>query len=329
MMRSISVLLIPAALLAQSSTTTYQTGINGGRVAVSTQDQTATGTRTQRMQSADGRSIPMEQTTENVLRNDAGGKTIERIIQTYDANGRPGQIQKILIEETPLPGGGKISKETKSQSDLNGRFSPVERRTTETRISGQTTTTNVTLDRPATNNSLQPAEKRNIVTVGPAGNQQSTEVVERADVAGRFHPVIRNESTSQASGAKSTENTATYELDMVGKFVLAKQTVATTTTSATGSVTQTDIYATATLGQSVSGRSPLKLQQQLTSERKIAANGTVTDVVSARLADPADPTKLSSPTTISETVCTGKCLPTPTTPAAPAIPAATPAKPKP
>jgi hypothetical protein len=319
--------------MAQSSTTTYQTGINGQRVAVSTQDQSAAGSRTQRMQSVDGRSIPMEQTTENILRNDSGGKIVERIIQTYDANGRPGQIQKILIEETPLPGGGKISKETKSQSDLNGRFSPVERLTTETRVSGQTTTTNITLDRPATNNSFQPAEKRNIVTVGPAGSQQSTEVVERADVAGRFRPVIRNESSTQVAGAKTTANTATYELNMLGKFVLAKQTVATTVTSPTGTVTETNVFATATLGQSVSDSTPLKLQQQLTKETKIASNGSVTEVVSVRLANPTDPTKLSSPSTISETVCTGKCLPTPAAPVAtaatPAAQKPVPAKPKP
>jgi hypothetical protein len=320
-MRYLSLCLIPAALLAQSTTTTYQTGTNGQRVATSTVDQSASGEKTQRMQSINGRPIPMEQVTERVLRDDSGGKVIERTLLKFDANGRPAGTEKITIEETPLAAGGKIAKETRATSDLNGRLTPVERRTTETRVSGQTTTTNVTLDRPTPNNSFQTAEKRTTVTTGPEGKQQSVETVDRADVAGRFRTVARTESSTQAAGAKTTQNTAVYEMDAVGKMALAKQTVATTTKGPAGDVTETSVYAAATLGRTPTQADRLQLQQQQVTERKIASDGSVTEVLSIRLPNPSDPTKLSAAQKISETVCTGKCLPTP--------PAAPTAKPKP
>jgi hypothetical protein len=302
--------------------------VNGQRVATGTSEQTASGQRTQRILSTNGRPIPTEKTTETVLRDDASGKTIERTTQTFDSNGRPAGVETVTIEETPRPNGGKIAKETRTESDLNGRFRPVERRITETVVSGQTTTTNVTLDRPTPNNTFQTAEKRSIVTTGPEDKQQSTEIVQRADVAGRFRPVLRTESTIQATGKQSTETTAVYQLDTVGKFNLAKQTVATTTEGPAGAVTETNVYALATLGRTGTAADKLQLQEQQVNETKIGADGTVTEVVSVRLPNPSDPTKLGSPTKISETVCTGKCLPDPP-PAAPApaaAPAADPAK---
>lgn len=262
------------------------------------------------MQSINGQQIPMEQVVEHVVRDDGrGNKVVERSIQKFDANGRPSGTEKITIEESPLPGGGKLSKETRAAADMNGRFSPVERKTTETRVAGQTTTTSVTLERPTPSNAFQAAEKRSTVTVGPDGKQQSTETVERLDVAGRFRPVLRTESSTQAAGEKTTQNTATYELDGVGKLVLAKQTVATTTKRPGGDVTETNVFATATLGRTASATDRLQLQQQVTTERKIGADGSVTEVVRERRPNPSDPGRLGDAKTVSETVCTGKCLP--------------------
>ena len=61
MMRSIYLLAIPAALLAQSTTTTYQSGINGERVAVASGSSTAS-SRTQTLNSVNGRPLPAAET---------------------------------------------------------------------------------------------------------------------------------------------------------------------------------------------------------------------------------------------------------------------------
>ncbi|MEO5927019.1 MAG: hypothetical protein ABIR70_24600 [Bryobacteraceae bacterium] len=319
MMRPFSLFVIPVALLAQSTTTSYQTGINGERVPTSSQSTSATGTRSQNIKSTSGSPIPAVQETEKILRDDASGKVIERTIQHYDANGRPARTERITIEETPLPGGGKTSTETRAQSDLNGRYSPTERRTTETRVNGLTTTTSVTVDRPTPNNSFQTAEKRSIVAVGPKDKQTTTETVERLGITGRFQPVQRTETSVQVAGDKTVQNTAVYDLNVVGKFGLSQQTVATTTKGPNGETTETNIYGTETLGRSGAQSDKLQLQQQLMTQKKVAADGSVTEVVMARSPNPSDPTKLGDPQQISETVCTGKCVPTPA--------AATPAKP--
>jgi hypothetical protein len=317
MMRSIYLLAIPAALLAQSTTTVYQTGVNGERVA----------SRPNTINSANGRPIPTQQASEKVLRDDANGKVVERTVQRFSANGQPAGTEKVLIEETPLPGGGKISKETRSETDMNGHFSPTERRTTETRVNGLTTTTNITVDRPTPNNTFQTAEKRNTVTVGPKEKQTSTETIERADVAGRFRPVQRTETNVQIVGGKTTQNTAVYDSDIVGKFGLSKQTVATTTKGPSGEVTVTDVYSTATLGRTGTQADKLQLQQELVTEKKINPDGSTNEIVRLRTSNPSDPSKLSTAEKITETVCTGKCIPD----APPAVPAPAPAaaKPKP
>jgi len=327
MMRSLSLLLIPATLFAQSATTTYQTDINGRRVAVATQDQSAKGERTQRTQSLNGRQVPLEQSSERVVRDDASGKVVERTIQKFDPTGRPAGTERVTVEETPLPGGGKLVKETTAVNELNGGYRPVERRTTETRVSGQTTTTNITLDKPGLNQAFQTAEKRNTVTVGPTGKQQTTETVERTDVSGRFRPVQRNETSVQAAGEKTTQNSATYELDASGKLFLAKQTVATTIKRPGGDVTETNVYTAAATGSSQTAADKLRLQEQRVSEKKVAADGSVSETVSLRLPNPSDPSKLGEAQKVSETVCTGKCLPA--APAPVPTPAAAPAAAKP
>ena len=327
-MRFLSLLLIPATMFAQSATTTYQTDVNGRRTPVVTQDQSAKGDRTQRTQTVNGRQVPLEQSTERIVSDDGNGKVVERITQKFDPTGRPVGTERVTIEETTLPGGGKLVKQSTAVSELNGGYRPVDRRTTETRVSGQTTTTNVTVDKPGLNQAFQTAEKRNIVTVGATGKQQTTEVVERTDVSGRFRPVERNETSVQVTGDKTTQNTATYETNVLGKLSLSKQTVATTTKGPAGDVTETNVYAVATMGKTQQASDKLQLQEQRVSERKVGTDGSVTEVVNVRHPNPSDPSKLAEPQRVSETVCTGKCLPAAPVAAANA-PAAVAAAPKP
>ena len=74
----------------------------------------------------------------------------------------------MLIEENKLPGGGSTVRETTYRSDVNGGSAEAERKTTETRVSGSTTTASTVIDRPSLSGSFETVEKRSAVTDGPA-----------------------------------------------------------------------------------------------------------------------------------------------------------------
>ncbi|MEO8096217.1 MAG: hypothetical protein ABI811_00840 [Acidobacteriota bacterium] len=321
-------LVFASTLLAQSTTTTYQTDVNGRRVASATTDKSATGTTVSARKSVDGKALPLDEATERVIRQDANGKLVERIIKKYDQNGRVSSTEKVMVEETVLPGGGKTVKETVSQSDLNGTFKEVERRTSETRVSGLTTTTTASVDHANINGAFTAAEKRSTVTTGPVGKQQTTETVERPDPNGRFRAISRQETSVAAAGSTVTSNTAGYELDATGRLQLTRQAVATTTKRPDGSATtETNLYTADAAGRPNGGAAKLVMQEQQVQERKVAADGSFTETVSIRTANPSDPSKLSAARNLSETVCRGKCVDNAkaAAPVAPAAPVTAPA----
>ena len=83
------------ALSAQDSSvrTTTAVDVNGNRIADGPQiDQTNSKNSvetTERMQSINGRMVPLERVEERVLRDDASGRVVERLIHRFDATGNP------------------------------------------------------------------------------------------------------------------------------------------------------------------------------------------------------------------------------------------------
>ncbi len=320
-MRKVLILGVPALLVAQSSTTTYTTDVNGNRQAIAPVDR-SNGDKTERYQTLNGRRAPIDQSSEKVLKDDASGKVVERTIQRYDGAGRVSQTIKVLVEETKLPGGGSIVRETSSQADINGRFVPSERKTTETRVSGQTTTTDMTLDKPNINGGFQPVEKRNAVTTGPKDNQQTTETIDRPDYSGRFQVVGRTETAKKTTPGGSSENTANYEVDPgTGRMVLAGQKVVNTTKRpGGGEAVETSIYARNTTGN-ISDSGKLHIKEQQVMEKRLNPDGSVVETLTVRRPGISDPDVLGAPRQVSQTVCTGKCLETAdnSTPGTPAL----------
>src|SRR5690348_8343713 len=96
--------------------------LNGNRVDGQTFTATSTPTstdRTERYQSINGRQVPLEQVIDRVVREDAGGKTTERIVQKFNPNGQLASTERVMIEETKQPGGGSTLRETTYRSDVN------------------------------------------------------------------------------------------------------------------------------------------------------------------------------------------------------------------
>ena len=211
----------------QSATTTYIKDVNGNRAE--SQSYAAAGTssdgeRTERFQSINGRQVPLEQIVDRVVREDANGKVTERILKKFDPTGRLALTERVVIEENKLPGGGSSVRQSTYRTDVNGASHEDERRTTETRVQGSTTTANTVVDRPTLNGSFETVEKRSEVTDGPATNQHTTESVYRRNGGGGFQETLREVKTSAKQNDTTTETTARYEPGVTGQLQLESQT---------------------------------------------------------------------------------------------------------
>src|SRR5712692_2946043 len=107
-----------AVAWAQSTTTLYTTDINGRRVEEISHAATDV-SRTERTQSINGAKVPLEQSEEKVLRDDANGKVTERVVRKYDQTGRLTSTERVLAEERKAAAGGSHVEETTWRSDVN------------------------------------------------------------------------------------------------------------------------------------------------------------------------------------------------------------------
>ena len=298
-----------ACAWAQSTSTTYQKDINGRTAAVASSATSAAGElTTERFQNVNGRQVHLEQAAERVLRSDSKGKLTERTIRKYDPSGRLASTERLLIEETPRSGGGSTVKETTFRSTINGSFVEAQRRTSEIRVLGETTSTEVKVERPGPNGGFTTAEQRSIRSTGPEQNQHTVEIVLRPDPAGRLREARREETTLVAKDGHSTSNTATYEPGVSGALQLAHQAVSTITKRPDGSeLKETNLYSAAIPGRLQANGAAQQIEEQQILERRTAPNGAVVEVLSVRRPTLADPGRLGAAEKLSETVCQGKC----------------------
>lgn len=283
--------------------------VNGTRVQGQSFASTD-GEHTERFQSINGRQVPLEDTVDRVIREDANGKTTERTVRKFDRDGKLVSAERIVTEESKLPGGGSSARSTTYRSDLNGAMREAERQTTETRVQGSQTTTNTTVDRPTLNGSFQTVEKRSEVTEGPADHQTSTESVYRRDGSGGFQEALRYVTTTTKSGDTTSETKVDYEPGVNGQLQLASQSDSTTTKRPDGTeITQTNLFAQTVVGRLQESNAPMRVKEQQVVERRANPDGSVVETLSVRRPSISDPNRLGDLQKLSETVCKGKCQP--------------------
>jgi len=266
--------------------------------------------RTERYQSINGRQVPLEQTVDRVVSQDANSKVTERIVRKFDPNGQPASTERVMIEESKLPGGDSTVRQTTYRSDLNGSSREAERKTIETRVNGSTTTANTVIDRPTLNGSFETIEKRSAVTDGPADNQHTTETVYRPAVSGGFQEALRSVKTVSKVNEATKETTANYEPGSNGQLQLASQSDSTTTKQPDGTqVTQTNLFAHTVAGVLQDNTAPMRVKEQQLVQRRTNPDGSVVETLSVRRPSVSDPNRLGDLQKLSETVCKGKCQP--------------------
>lgn len=317
----VPVLVIGAALAsAQSATTTSTRDINGNRVAGQTFTSDG-GDRKELFQSINGRQVPLEQTVDRVVREDANGKVTERILKKFNKDGQLTSTERVLIEESKQPGGGSSVRETTYRSDVNGTLREAERKTVDTQVNGSTTTASTVVDRPSINGSLETVEKRSAITDGPSDNVHTTESVYRRDGSGGFQEALRYVTTASKQNGAVKETTASYEPGINGQLQLASQSDSTTTKLPDGTqVTQTDLYAHTVAGVLQDNNATMRVKEEQVVQRHANPDGSVVETLSVRRPSVSDPNRLGDLQKLSETVCKGKCQPDPA-PAKPADPA--------
>jgi hypothetical protein len=297
----------------QSATNTFSTDINGRRVeapSIAATGTSANGERTERTQSINGRQVPLEQIVDRVVREDANGKVTERIRKKFDPTGRLALTERVLIEENKLPGGGSSVRQSTYRTDVNGATHEDERRTTEIRVQGSTTTASTVVDRPTLNGSFETVEKRSAVTEGAATNQSTTESVYQRKAGGGFQETLRTVKTSAKQNDTTTETMVNYEPGITGKLQLASQTESVSTKHSNGTeTTQVNLFAYTVAGQLQDNTAPMRVKEQQIIERRTGSDGSVAETFSVRRPSMSDPNRLGELQKISETVCKGKCEP--------------------
>ncbi|HTB20155.1 MAG TPA: hypothetical protein VK708_18660 [Bryobacteraceae bacterium] len=302
-------------LTAQQSNVSNATilDINGNRVtdgpAIS---QTKSGDGSQTLvttQSINGRTVPMEQMEEHVLRSDSSGKVTERIIRRYDPQGNPLPPVRQTIEELKRPDGSSTIQSTTYSTDINGNSQISEKSVTDTQKNASGETSETVIQRP-TVNGLEAVEKQSQVVTKQGDNFQAESTTYRRDGNGGFSPAVRQTSEHIVQGSQVSDSSAEYERDSYGEMALHGQTVTKTVTRPDGlKDSVVDIYSRNVPGSVPGSGSGLKLQEEQTIESTAGPGNSVVQTVSVRRPTVSDPGTLGPARQLSQTVCKGDCKP--------------------
>ncbi|HTS47094.1 MAG TPA: hypothetical protein VMH05_04075 [Bryobacteraceae bacterium] len=311
-----SVFVSAAVLCAQgtSVSTTTDVDINGHRVqkgpdVITT--KTATGAvTTETMQSINGRMVPLERVEERVLRDDASGRVVERIVRRYDSQGNPAPPTRETIEETKRSDGSSTTTSSTYRTDFNGNTQLAQKSVTETHKSGGEERSETVVQRPSINGSLDTVEKQEQVKVAQPGGYRDETTTYRPSDNGGFYAAVRTVTDHTDKNGQSTDNAIEYEANPGGALQVHSQTVTKTVTAPDGSKgSVVDIYATSVPGTVDAPGSALKLQEQQLVDSQKGPGGTVTQTLSVRRPTVSDPNTLGPARQISQTVCKGDCKP--------------------
>lgn len=304
-MRSVYLAIACCTLLAAQTTRTYLYDGLGDRVRGPVTEVRGD-SRTEVVESLNGRSVPVEQVEERVLSTDGSTKTVERIIRRYDPAGAPAGTERIVDRITQRPDGSTSVESSLYRRDISGNLTLAERASTQVRRSGATESASTVVERPGIDGSFQVAERREVVKEQSATRDTRNAVLLRRDENGRFMEAEKENVETSKNGEQTVSNAARYQLGSSGRLELATQTVTTAVKRQDGSQSIIeDVYARQSTGLANDNATP-RLKEQRVIERAVTAGG-ITETVALRQPSPGDPGRLGPPRKVAETVCKGKC----------------------
>jgi len=304
--------VLPLAAQDNSAYTRTRTDINGNRIAdgpqiVATRSPKSVDT-TERLQSINGRTVPIERVEERVVQDDLSDRITERVIHPYDRNGNPLPPIKVLIEEKKRPDGGSTIQSLTYNGDINGEMRLTERTTTTTQKNGPTENSETVVERPDINGGIAPAEKRSVEKVTGLHGYQESAVTYRKSYDGGFFEATKQITEHTENGSQSTDSTAEYERGPTGEMQLHGQTVSKTVKQPDGSEeVQEDKYGRNSPSLIDSPSNQMKLQFHEIVERRKGPGNEVIETRSVQQPTVSDPERLGPPRQVSQIICRGKC----------------------
>lgn len=288
-----------------SETNVYTFDANGRRQPWSA-SVTTTNASEQRGETLNGHTAALERVEERVLRQDASGRLVERVLRPFDATGRPGPPVKYVIEERRSPDGSLTTETQVLEGTINGSFTLREKVTAVARKSGSVETVATQVARPTLNGSVEVVERREGRTVVAGEHARSEEeTVLRKDLNGGFRPTAREVKQIQGDAAQTVENAARYIAAPDGQLVLAGQTVTETQKRGGGDeLTRISVFGMNAPGRPAGDKPQLREVQII---EKKSAGGRTVETFSIRRPALDDARSLGPEKKISERVCTGNC----------------------
>lgn len=311
-------LVVCLAASAQQSkqSTTYTYDVNGRRIAsaeASSASANGGSTRTERIQSINGKTVPLETVEETVLSDGPSGRVVERLVRRFDATGRPGAPEKVRVEERKNADGSSTVETTTWQGDLNARFQLHEKTRTHTAKTGDVQRSETAVERPTVGGSLELIERRLAVETGKPEYLDTEATTWRKSQNGGFYEAARELIQKRVDGAQTAETATRYNAANSGKLEFAGRTVSRLEKRADGSETQVvDVYGAVLQGRTIEGYGGgARLREQQVIERAPGAEGSVIETFSVRRPSLDGSAQLGALQKISETRCTGDCAPKP------------------
>lgn len=289
----------------QSSTYTYD--VHGRRV-LSGSHSASGPSRTETIQSINGRNVPLESVQERVISEGPEGKLIERIVKKFDSSGNLSATEKVMVEEKKHSDGSTTTGITTYDSDLNGRFALRERSTTVNRRDSDTVHAETKTERPTLNGSLELQERRVAVTTGTEKDSRTDVTIYRSTGGLSLVEAARETTEIKIETGQTTTAVAQYNTGSTGKMELAGQRVSRLTKEPDGSELEVvDVYGSVATGRAGGSSLTLpKLREQQIIERRPGPDQSMTETFSVRRTE-LDSEKLTPVQKISETICIGNC----------------------
>ena len=255
--------------------------------------------------SLNGRDVDMNQTEERVVEESAGRKVIERVIRRLAADGTPGQLEKVRIEEVKHPDGRTSTTQETFRGDLNGRLVLSEKTQTDLKKAGTAIESVTTVSRGSMNGGLELVERAEMTGQETDKLKQTDTLVFRKDSNGRFSEAARSVAEERVEDGKTVQKVTEYNnATQDGRMQVAAQRVTTELKAADGSaVKQVAIYG---VQPGRPADAELKLREQQLIEQHPGPGKTVQESFSIRRPD-ANGTLPGNFTKISDRTCRDKC----------------------
>jgi hypothetical protein len=256
--------------------------------------------------SINGRGVDPAQTEERVVEESGGRKVIERVTRRAAADGMPGSVEKVRIEEVKHPDGRVSTTQENYRGDINGRLVLAEKTHTDLKKTGDVIESVTTTSRGSLNGGLEVVERAEMTGRETEKLKQTDTLVFRKDANGSFREAARSTAERRQEDGKTVESVTEYNnATSDGRMRVAGQRVTTELQSKDGAtVKQVEIYGVQPGRAAEPGQ--LKLREQQLIEQRPGAGKTVEESLSIRRPD-GNGSLPASFTKVSDRVCREKC----------------------